>query len=161
MRAQRGAGFTLIEVLVVLAVLAVASAVLATGIARGGAAGAEQEARRLASLLELALAEARASGTTFAWSGEPDGYAFWRRDDAGEWVRFPDASLYRPRKLAAEVSVERVRLGSAEAARGERLLLRPYGLADSFEVTLAGAGARLVVKGSAIGRVSVRRLHAG
>jgi general secretion pathway protein H len=153
-------GFTLLELVVVLAIVAIASGIFVAGIARGGPSQ-EQEARRLASLLELALAEARASGTAFAWSGEAGGYAFWRRDDAGDWVRFPDTSIYRARALPPGMSVERVALHTGAMRPGERLLLRPAGFADPFDVTLEGPHGRLVVKGSAVGRVTVHRLHAG
>ena len=80
----RGSGFTLIEVMVVAVIIAVLSSMLVLVAMPGDAALADKEARRLAALLELASAEARASGQSIAWAPERDGYSFWQRSDDGE-----------------------------------------------------------------------------
>ncbi len=64
-RQQRG--FTLIELLVVLALIAVASGLVSLAIRDPNATALEQEAARLAALLESARAEARASGLLVRW----------------------------------------------------------------------------------------------
>ena len=68
MRAARCSGFTLIEILVAMAIISVLSVVLVLAAAPGEATHARTEARRLAALLELALGEARANGQSIAWS---------------------------------------------------------------------------------------------
>jgi general secretion pathway protein H len=55
-------GFTLIELMIVVAIVALASAMVALSIRDPAATRLEEEAVRLASLLESARAEARASG---------------------------------------------------------------------------------------------------
>jgi general secretion pathway protein H len=55
-------GFTLIELIVVVALIAVAAGVVSLALRDGAANRLEQEAARLAALLESARAEARASG---------------------------------------------------------------------------------------------------
>ena len=73
MNARRHRGFTLIELLVVLALIAVASGLVSLAIRDPNATALEQEAARLAALLESARAEARASGLLVRW--EPHGSA--------------------------------------------------------------------------------------
>jgi general secretion pathway protein H len=71
---RRHRGFTLIELLVVLALIAVASGLVTLAIRDPNATALEQEAARLAALLESARAEARASGVLVRWEAHgPDG----------------------------------------------------------------------------------------
>ncbi len=58
----RQSGFTLIELLVVITLIAIASSVVTLAMRDPAATRLEQEAARLAALLESARAEARASG---------------------------------------------------------------------------------------------------
>ncbi len=60
---QRPAGFTLVELLLVLLLIAMVSGMVSLSLRDGGAANLEREATRLAALLEAGRAEARASGT--------------------------------------------------------------------------------------------------
>ena len=61
------AGFTLIELMVVIALIAIASAVASLALRDPAATRLEQEAARLTALLESARAEARASGLEARW----------------------------------------------------------------------------------------------
>ncbi len=142
-------GFTLLELLVAVAIIAIVSSLLALKAWPGGAAAADSEARRLAALLESAIAEARTSGQAIAWSPESDGYAFLRRSAEGTWERFPGDSAYRPRKL-----------GAGTALRSERALIVPYGMAGGIEAAVSGGGATVVIRSGALGRVSLERIHA-
>ncbi|MCM5682062.1 prepilin-type N-terminal cleavage/methylation domain-containing protein [Schlegelella sp. S2-27] len=60
-------GFTLLELLVVLALLAVAVGTVSLAIRDPAATQLEREAERLAALLEAARAEARAAGLSVLW----------------------------------------------------------------------------------------------
>ena len=146
---MRSEGFSLVELMVVVCILAVLSAAFVVGVTPTEAARAEREARRLAALLELAAAEARASGEMLAWSAERSGYSFWRKGDDGEWLRFPDTSPYRRRALEANVTIE-----------GGNVALTPYGLQAPFETTVSGGNTRIIVRSGALGRVSLQRIHA-
>jgi general secretion pathway protein H len=63
----RSTGFTLIELMVVVALIAVASAVVSLALRDPSETRLEQEGARLAALLESARAEARASGLAVRW----------------------------------------------------------------------------------------------
>jgi general secretion pathway protein H len=73
---HRSAGFTLLELLVVITIIAVATA--GVGLAmRDTAQGAlEREGQRLAVLFESARAQSRASGVAVVWRTTPEGFRF-------------------------------------------------------------------------------------
>jgi len=159
-RVARRAGFTLIEVLVVLAIMAVVAATVVVVARPGDAEEARTEARRLAALLESAMREARASGGSIAWSAARQGYAFWQRGEDGDWVQYPRASLYRSRAFAGRTELARVRVDGRDLAPGERVVFSPHGLRSELAVTVAGAGEQLTIYGDVLGRVSLARVYA-
>jgi general secretion pathway protein H len=156
----RKAGFTLIEVLVVLAIMAVVAAAVVVVALPGDAEAARAEARRLTALLEAAMREARASGSSIAWSAERQGYTFWQRGEDGDWVPYPRTSPYRSRAFAGRTELARVRVDGRDLAPGERVVFSPYGLRSELVVTVAGAGEQFTIYGDVIGRVSLARVYA-
>ncbi|WP_119964401.1 prepilin-type N-terminal cleavage/methylation domain-containing protein [Simplicispira lacusdiani] len=69
-------GFTLLELLVVVAIMALATAGVGLALRDGGQAQLEREAERLAALLEAGRAQSRASGTPVRWRAVPGGFRF-------------------------------------------------------------------------------------
>ena len=150
-------GFTLIEVMVMVVIIAVLSSMLVIVAMPGGAAQVDKEARRLATLLELASAEARAGGQSIAWSPESDGYSFWQRSDDGEWTRFPDSSVYRHRSFAGRAEFREVLVDARVLPQGDRIILSPYGNRGLIEATMGSGNARITLRGSVLGRISLQR----
>ena len=68
---RRHAGFTLIELMIVVALIAIASAVATLALRDPAATRLEHEAARLAALLESARADARAAGLAARWEPRP------------------------------------------------------------------------------------------
>lgn len=66
--ARRSAGFTLIELLVVVAIVGFATGLVTLAIRDPQASRLDQEAMRLAVLLESARAESRAAGVAVIWT---------------------------------------------------------------------------------------------
>ena len=66
-RGRPAGGFTMIELLIVIALIAVASSVVSLALRDPAAARLDQEAVRLSALLESARAEARASALPVRW----------------------------------------------------------------------------------------------
>src|SRR5438105_13156476 len=69
----RSRGFTLVELIVVIALIAIASGLASLALRDPTANQLEQEAARLAALLESARAEARASGVAVRWEPRATG----------------------------------------------------------------------------------------
>ena len=70
------AGFTLLELLVVISIMALATAGVSLAIRDSGEQQLEREAQRLATLLESARAQARTNGTLVIWRPMPQGFRF-------------------------------------------------------------------------------------
>src|SRR3954471_23319563 len=69
-------GFTLLELLVVVAIIAIATAGVSFALRDSQATQLEREAQRLAALLESARAQSRATGVPVRWRATPDGFRF-------------------------------------------------------------------------------------
>jgi general secretion pathway protein H len=70
------AGFTLLELLVVVAIIAIASAGVAFALRDAGGDPLDREAQRLAALLESARARSRLSGQPVRWVADEAGFRF-------------------------------------------------------------------------------------
>jgi general secretion pathway protein H len=136
-RAASARGFTLIELIVVVAIVAIASALASLALRDPAASKLEHEAVRLAALLESARAEARASGIAARW--EP-----LTQDAGGAGFRFVGLARSEPMPThwleagtAAQVIGGAVVLLGPEPLIGEqRIVLR----LDDQRLTLATDG---------------------
>jgi general secretion pathway protein H len=75
-KCRRSAGFTLLELLVVVAIIAVASAGVSFALRDQTGTALEREAERLAALLESARARSRLSGQPVRWVADAQGFHF-------------------------------------------------------------------------------------
>ena len=69
-------GFTLIEILVVMAILAIAAATVVMSISTSDARLLQEETARLGALFRIAQNEARISGRALVWEADREGYRF-------------------------------------------------------------------------------------
>ena len=72
-KARRTRGFTLLELMVVVAMIAITTAVVSFAIPDPSATRLEREAARLIALLESARTQARAGAMTVLWVPQPNG----------------------------------------------------------------------------------------
>ena len=118
-------GFTLIELLVVVVLIAIASTVASLALRDPAATALEQDAARLAALLESARAEARASGLAVHWepkpaAGQTQGFRFLGLSPA---TVFP--TLWLASDMSAEVvGAPSVVLGPEPLIGAQRIVLR-------------------------------------
>lgn len=69
-------GFTLLELLLVVALIAMAGAGVGFALRDAGDNQVEREAQRLVALLDAARAQSRASGVPVVWHADADGFEF-------------------------------------------------------------------------------------
>lgn len=74
--ADASLGFTLLELMVVIAIIAVASAGVLVAIPDASATALERDAQRLSALLDSARAQSRASGMAISWRATENGFEF-------------------------------------------------------------------------------------
>ena len=72
---QRQRGLTLLELLVVLAIIALATAGVSLSLRDGRQTQIEREAQRLVAVLEATRAQSRTSGAVMTWQPNPQGFA--------------------------------------------------------------------------------------
>ena len=143
---RKANGFTLVELMVVLAIMALAAtAVVLTipGEERTVRSEADRLAARLAAARDIAVIEGRSVAVRFA----PSGYGFERRI-AGEWQPLPGRA-FEQRNWPADVHLS---VGGQGAAR---ILFDRVGTSPTPQVLLlAGGDAREMVRVSATGEIS-------
>ncbi|MDD0974705.1 prepilin-type N-terminal cleavage/methylation domain-containing protein [Pseudomonas fontis] len=136
---ERQHGFTLIELMVVLVIVGIASAAISLSIRPDPGKALREDAERLAQLLQVAHSEVLADGRPLQWQADSRGYRFIRE---GQTVN--DEPLLRPRKWqAAPVSIRRVPEGSVHISAewlGEPLTLLLSSGQQQIEVLRDAAG---------------------
>lgn len=138
--ARPARGFTLIELMIVVALIAVASAVAVVALRDPSATQLEREGARLAALLEAARVEARTAGVAVLWvPGAPkEGFRF---------VGLPAALALPTRWLDEDVSAEiRSEQGLSKAA-----VLGPEPVIGAQRIVLRLASQRLTLATDGMG----------
>lgn len=154
-RTQRG--FTLIELMVVLVIVGVATAALGLSIRSDPARQLHDDAQRLVERLAAAQSEVRIDGRAIAWQADADGYRFVR----GAWMLdgpvpvldptriddFPRDPALRPRQWQA---------GPVRVAPAVPVLLTPEWFGQPWRLTLSSAAGQVEVRRDANGRFLVQ-----
>ncbi|MBL0915694.1 MAG: GspH/FimT family pseudopilin [Sphingopyxis sp.] len=145
--APPGNGFTLVELMVVLAIMALAATVVVLTIPgedRNVRTEADRLAARLAAARDVAVIEGRSVAVNFA----PSGYGFERRIE-GNWQPLPGRA-FEQRNWPTDV---RFVAGDGQAVT--RILFDRVGTSPTPQaVMLSGGDAREIVRVSATGEVS-------
>jgi type II secretion system protein H len=147
------AGFTLMEVVIVLTL--VASLATLVGLAADGlrSSAPRAEAERLAATVRLAGREAILEGTELMLALSPAGYGFFSRDGHGRWGVLQDDELLAPHALPAGTRIALVAVEGADEAQA--IVLSASGETRAFVVTLEGGGEAYRVEGGTDGAVRV------
>lgn len=104
---QRTRGFTLLEIMVVIVIVAVIVSLAVISLGDNAGRRLDEEARRVRTLLRLAADEAVLQGHEIGVVITADGYEFQIYDDrTRQWARMPASRLFRPRKMPDGVRLE-------------------------------------------------------
>jgi general secretion pathway protein H len=146
-------GFTLMELMVVVAVIAIASVGVMFAIPDASTTALERDAQRLAALLDSARAQSRASGLAVTWKPTDEGFMFEgiakiKNSKTGELedlVKFPTTWLNNETHVALasrlvlgpEPIIAQQEVVLHHAARSLTLAtdgIRPFGIKSSDQV---------------------------
>ena len=112
--ARRSAGYTLVELLVVLVVLGVMLGLVSLSIVPDPRAKLQRDAERLEQLFALAAEEAQLTSRPIAWRGDENGYAFYRRE-RDQWIAFDGDAQFKARRW--DLTPLRLTLAASDVSR--------------------------------------------
>ena len=150
-----GRGFTLIEMLVVLAILGILSVFVALSTTPDPRREAAAEAEKLGLLLEAALQEAQWGGRAIALSADTKGYRFLQAESERRWQPITDDELFRPRLLPGGMGISGIEVEGQTLPPGALLI---FSSADVplFRITLNAPQGTLVLRSLPSGKVDLQ-----
>jgi general secretion pathway protein H len=152
---HRGAGFTLVEIVVVLAILAIVAGA-ATLVLRGPESSTRREAERFGGALAYAAQRAQWRQERLGVGVDAAGWRFWRQDPARDgWSPLVDDDALAARRLPDGVAITARSLAGAALPAEAIVPLRANGRNDPATFELEGGGARWRVATDPLNRVSV------
>ena len=147
--ARRAAGFTLIEVMVVLVIMGIMATGLSVGLDSLRGRDADQALKRLRLVLEASADRASVRGRPIAIEFLPDGYRFSALDPDDNWRPLIDPPVFTERTLPAGLAWAGLRLdGQAEASAAPRLQFGTQPPEYELRVATPGGNARFTGKAS-------------
>lgn len=132
----RTGGFTLIEVLVVVTIIALLVSLVAVKLAPDARQSLGDEGAQLAALLTHARHEAIATGAPLAWQRTEAGYQFLQRGPDRKWQPIADDASLRARTLPTGVSFASIETPATASRGSQTVILLATGIADPFRITL-------------------------
>jgi type II secretion system protein H len=151
---RRRAGFTLVEILVVLVIIALVGGLAMVTLERDERRLAAREAKRFAGALEFAAARAQARNETLGVSADRT-IRFWRREPSGEkWLPLDDDVL-GARVLPEPLLATPFRYAGQRVAANTIVPLRASGRNEPFAFTLASPAWLVVLAADPLNRVSI------
>ena len=150
-------GFTLIEILVVCAIVAIMLGLVAARFGQSDAGRLRGVAEDLVRSLEAARDEAVTRGQSVAFSSDGQGYQFWMASgDNGTWIALPASGSLSSRSLPEGVALSAMSINGSARPLGERVVFALSGISDPFMLTLTRGTSRVEIVADALGRIESR-----
>jgi general secretion pathway protein H len=152
--ARRNAGFTLLEMLVVLVIAGLLVSLASLQLTRNPRTDLNEEAQRLALLFESAGDEAQVRARPIAWQPQNGGFRFDIRTEDG-WRPLREDDLLRARRWEGGVTGVTINFLDSDKS-ADRLIFGTEAIDTPMEITLVSAVGRVTIVGSGNGRFEVR-----
>jgi type II secretion system protein H len=152
-------GFTLIEILVVIAVLGIATVLATANLFQTDEEKLQQEAEKILTTLQVARDESAFGGRVIAATVTPGEMTFLERDfaDPDRWRPSPIGPL-STRKLPEAFQLQLSVGAGGEDTRDAHITFLPIGVAAPFALTLRSPAGSRKISGDAIGNLALQRV---
>lgn len=150
----RSRGFTLLELLVVLVLAGIMLGMVSFNAMPGTRQALQNDAQRIALLLQLARDEAIVRNRPIAFEADTQGYRFLIRDN-NTWQLLTGDELLRPREFQRAPVQLLVTPQSAATANPFRIVFGREPVDQPFVMSLAAGNARVDIQANGIGQFSV------
>ncbi|KNH10078.1 General secretion pathway protein H [Candidatus Burkholderia brachyanthoides] len=151
---RRNAGFTLLEMLVVLVIAGLLVSLVSLQLTRNPRTDLNEEAQRLALLFESAGDEAQVRARPIAWQPLQGGFRFDVRTGDG-WRPLREDDMLRARHWEGGVTGVTISFFDSDKS-ADRLVFGTEAIDTPMEITLISPVGRVTIVGSSNGRFEVR-----
>ena len=153
-RARQAAGFTLVEVMVVLVIIGITLGLVSLNAMPSTHQNLEGEAKRIALLLQLARDEAIVRNRLVAFEADPEGYRFLVRNEA-QWTPLLQDDMLRGRPFKSAPLKLLLDPAGAGSANPLRITFGREPVDKPFTLTLANGDDSVAIRADGIGHFSV------
>jgi general secretion pathway protein H len=153
--ATRPRGFTLVEILVVLVILALAGGLATLALAPDDRNATLREARRFAGELEYAAARAQSRAETLGVSASGGSVRFWRRDPQDSRWRAVDDDVLATHRLPAPLAAAAIAYAGQRVPNDAIVPLKPTGRNEPFTFVVTSPAWRVALVADPLNRVAL------
>jgi len=149
-------GFTLIEILVVVAIIAITAGLASLAFETDDRGSVAREAKRFAGALEHASARAQWRGETIGVSADGDGWRFWQRPaELNRWQPLTEDDVLGAHRLPSGIITAPLTFAGQALPANSIVPLRASGRNEPFAFAIIGKDARAVLSADPLNRVTV------
>ena len=148
-------GFTLLEILVVIAILGIAAGIAVATFDRDERGTLDREARRFAGALEYAARRAQLRHETLGVSAADGQLRFWLRAADGRWRMLSEDEPLAPRALPASLTAAPLAYAGQPLTAQAIVPLRPSGRNEPYAFLLATPTLQAIVSADPLNRVLI------
>ncbi|MGZ3158486.1 MAG: GspH/FimT family pseudopilin [Burkholderiaceae bacterium] len=146
-------GFTLLELLVVIVIAGIMLGMVSFNVMPGDRQILQDEAQRVALLLQLARDEAIVRNRQVAFEADSERYRFLVRDDTG-WKPITDDDLLREREFKHAVGLS-INPPLSDGEQGFRIIFGREPVDKPFVLTLSAGEASIAIHADGVGHYVV------